>query len=71
MKRSEAIEHIQDVLEEILHSRNLVTTKRYPYWIKAKAADILDMLQGFGMEPPINDMKSFEHSTQINMWEEE
>lgn len=71
MKRSEMLEHIQAELEDLLKQQAGVSIKRYPHWIKAKAADILDMCEGFGMEPPFNESKSLEAQTHVNMWDVE
>ena len=46
MKRSEIIEHISEVLQEI------VGIKSSEQYCNKKAADLLDMIEGFGMRPP-------------------
>lgn len=55
MKRSEMIEHIA---QELAVDEGLYKTAHHDYF-QRKAADLLDMIEGFGMQPP-----------KIEQWEE-
>ena len=50
MKRSEMIEHISEELLDIIRIR--FSTEDETQYCKRKAADLLDMIEGFGMQPP-------------------
>ena len=50
MKRSEMIEHISEELLDIMEIR--FSTEKETQYCKRKAADLLDMIEGFGMLPP-------------------
>lgn len=47
MKRVEMIEHIAEELMDVVNA----IEKDKPYF-QRKAADLLDMIEGFGMQPP-------------------
>jgi hypothetical protein len=51
MKRSEIIEHIAAEMVDAAASRKYSNETEQAYY-KRKASGILDMLLGFGMEPP-------------------
>lgn len=66
MKRSEIIEDIKDDLEALLiNLENCHTIKAHQRVLKSGAEGILDMLEGYGMEPPVSD------KTNINEWDKE
>jgi len=50
MNRSELLEHIQAILEEAIDGMQWVSEKRKPYYMKARASEILDMIEGFRSE---------------------
>ncbi len=51
MKRSEMIEHIaQELIDAAVNERSYKTA--YQAYFRRKAADLLDMIEGFGMQPP-------------------
>ena len=53
MKRSEMIEHIaQELIDVAVDERSYKTA--YRAYFQRKAADLLDMIEGFGMQPPLN-----------------
>lgn len=52
MKRSEMIEHIAEELMDVVNA----IEKDRPYF-QRKAADLLDMIEGFGMQPPPYSIK--------------
>lgn len=54
MKRSELIDFIKDELVEINNCRRLSNEKDEKYYLR-KAAGMLDMIEGFGMIPPLNE----------------
>jgi len=51
MKRSEMIEHIAQELLYVAVDEGLHKTAHHGYF-QRKAADLLDMIEGFGMQPP-------------------
>lgn len=55
MKRSAMIEHIQEELLEFFISYRKSSDKRKSYVLKYRAEGLLDMLEGFGMLPPLNE----------------
>ena len=54
MKRSEMIEHIAQELIDIAVDEKSHKTA-YQGYFQRKAADLLDMIEGFGMLPPPRD----------------
>lgn len=54
MKRSEMLEHISAEMLEYLENRRFSLEADEKYYAR-KAKDLLDMLQGFGMLPPLNE----------------
>lgn len=75
MKRSEMIDHIKADLEEMLEILEL-RPKTRPYIAERYANDILDMIEGFGMLPPIDPKDIFYTSDcpegeHLNGWESE
>ena len=54
MKRSEMIEHIAAEMVDAAVYRKKLSNENEESYYKRKAADILDMLLGFGMLPPYN-----------------
>lgn len=52
MKRSEALDHIKEELEEFITIYNISSDAAKPYKIKSASDKILSMLEGFGMEAP-------------------
>lgn len=53
MKRNKMIEHIKSELILICEYYNMASDKAKLHKINNGAADILDMLEGFGMLPPM------------------
>ena len=51
MRRSEMIEHIAQELLYVAVDEGLYKTAHHGYF-QRKAADLLDMIEGFGMQPP-------------------
>ena len=51
MKRSEMIEHIAQELLYVAVDEGLYKTAQHGYF-QRKAADLLDMIEAFGMQPP-------------------
>lgn len=53
MRQSEMIEHIaQELIDVAVDERSRNTA--YHSYFQRKAADLLDMIEGFGMQPPLN-----------------
>lgn len=53
MKRSEMLEFIRDEIKEIAHQyEDINPTRNYEEFYSTKAAGMLDMLLGLGMQPP-------------------
>jgi hypothetical protein len=59
MNRDELLVQIQAVLEEVIDGMQWVSEKRKPYYIKARASEILDMIEGLRSE--IEDTSSAGH----------
>lgn len=54
MKRSEMLEHIEEELKEFLVNYENASEKARPHKIRSAADGILAMVEGLGMEPPLN-----------------
>jgi hypothetical protein len=54
MRRSEMLEHIKEDLLEKLNHRWLERGET-DKWAEFTANELLDMIEGFGMLPPLND----------------
>lgn len=50
LSRSETVQHIEHDLEDRLSSPQLQKSRKR--WCRYMAEEILDMLEGFGMQPP-------------------
>lgn len=75
MKKSEIIEHIAAVMYDAYIDRQHSRETEDAYWNR-HAAQLLDMLLGFGMLPPTRYYKgepplTFEMPLKSNTWEQE
>jgi hypothetical protein len=52
MKRSEMIQYIVDEIGDINSALEQLGNEDYSSFMKRKATGMLDMLEGFGMQPP-------------------
>jgi len=69
MKRSEMVGHIAAELEEMLSTLE-ARPKTRPYITDRFANNLLDMLEGFGMLPPVED-PAHRHDLSRYIWDYE
>jgi hypothetical protein len=72
MKKSEMIKHISAVMYDAYVDRQHSRETEDAYWNR-HAAQLLDMMLGFGMLPPLYNMNegSGMPSDEVNEWEQE